>query len=200
MAIDLEERFKQHNGIIPINPNACKKEKINEYFNTYDRLGYSIFVQSPLSQPITRKNKKRWGSIKVEDFPVFDLRNEADIENLRIVEGILIETYKQRHGDLPLWNRVGGLVDGQRRATSGNYQIIKSFIEPSVLTAKSTLREIASSPTIERYENYLFAVRFYMLYLGYSYDQALDTTERNDILGTYKEMARKGYINKELQI
>ncbi|WP_221803546.1 GIY-YIG nuclease family protein [Paenibacillus typhae] len=59
LAVDLEERFKQHNGLIPIDENSCKKAKINEYFKHNEKLGYSIFVQSPLSQPITSKNKKK---------------------------------------------------------------------------------------------------------------------------------------------
>lgn len=56
LASDLTERFKQHNGILPVK-GGTKKEKIEEYFEKNERLGYTIFVQSPLSQPLVHRNK-----------------------------------------------------------------------------------------------------------------------------------------------
>lgn len=56
LAVDLTERFKQHNGLSTISEEGCKVKQINEYFSSgYEKLGYSIFVQSPLSQAITSK-------------------------------------------------------------------------------------------------------------------------------------------------
>jgi hypothetical protein len=38
--------------------NACKYAQITEYFKQNEKLGYSVFVQSPLSQSVTSKNYK----------------------------------------------------------------------------------------------------------------------------------------------
>ncbi len=61
LASDLSDRFKQHNGIKPVSDSSCKFKKIEEYFENNDRLGYSLFVQSPLSQPLTYRNKPTYG-------------------------------------------------------------------------------------------------------------------------------------------
>ncbi|WP_243137016.1 hypothetical protein [Alkaliphilus serpentinus] len=57
LASDLADRFKQHNGIKPVDGSSSKYAKIEEYFESNERLGYTIFVQSPLSQPLTYRNK-----------------------------------------------------------------------------------------------------------------------------------------------
>ena len=46
LAGDLAERFKQHNGILPIKEGS-KQKQIEDYFSRNERLGYTIFVQSP---------------------------------------------------------------------------------------------------------------------------------------------------------
>ena len=56
LAGDLAERFKQHNGILPLKSGSKQKE-IEEYFSKNDRLGYTIFVLSSLSQPLVHRNK-----------------------------------------------------------------------------------------------------------------------------------------------
>lgn len=48
LAGDLSERFKQHNWILPIKEGS-KQKQIENYFLKNERLGYTIFVQSPLS-------------------------------------------------------------------------------------------------------------------------------------------------------
>ena len=61
LAVDLAERFKQHNGFYPkIDTKTCKKKEIDNYFRSEEKLGFSIIVQSPLSQPITSKLKDEY--------------------------------------------------------------------------------------------------------------------------------------------
>ena len=43
LAGDLAERFKQHNGILPIKEGS-KQKQIEDYFSRNERLGYTIFV------------------------------------------------------------------------------------------------------------------------------------------------------------
>jgi hypothetical protein len=150
LAIDLEERFKQRNGLSPMDPASCKIQQIDQYFQQYEYLGYAIFVQSPLSQPITSRNKATHKK-NPQAFEVMDATTERIKEDIRRVEGILIEAYRQNHGILPSWNKVHGSVAGQRSATPGNYDIVKSFSidTDSLLTAKYTLRELADSATFE---------------------------------------------------
>ena len=57
LAGNLAERFKQHNGILPIKEGS-KQKQIEDYFSRNERLGYTIFVQSPLSQPLVHRNRK----------------------------------------------------------------------------------------------------------------------------------------------
>ena len=57
LAGDLAERFKQHNGILPLKQGS-KQAYIEKYFSCNETLGFSIFVQSPLSQPLVHRNKK----------------------------------------------------------------------------------------------------------------------------------------------
>lgn len=56
LAGNLAERFRQHNGILPIKEGS-KQKKIEEYFSKNERLGYTIFAKSPLSQPLVHRNK-----------------------------------------------------------------------------------------------------------------------------------------------
>lgn len=135
LAVDLTERFKQHNGLLPIDPASSKYEKIMEYFQTNEKLGFTIFVQSPLSQAVTRNNIYKWFGYDPEQFPIQDFTKDRYREELKVLEGILIETFRMKRGTLPPWNAVSGSISGQKRATEGNYEIVRCFtsIEPSPL-------------------------------------------------------------------
>ncbi|AFQ46276.1 GIY-YIG nuclease family protein [Desulfosporosinus meridiei] len=207
LAVDLTERFKQHNGIIPMDPNGCKKDKIEEYFGSCDKLGYTIFVQSSMSQPATHRNKQLWNGLDIKMFDVQDYRDDLVRDDIRRVEGILIESYRIKHGDLPPWNRVGGSILGQQSVNPGNYnEIVASFssMDPNLLTARYSLREISNNPTFERYENTMHAIRMHMLLWGMSFGEARNLIKRSDSTGffekTIQEMNRAGYFKRLLAI
>lgn len=42
LASDLYERFRQHNGLLPMQNEGCKYKQIQEYFISHTKLGYSI--------------------------------------------------------------------------------------------------------------------------------------------------------------
>lgn len=201
LAVDLKERFQQHNGLIKMSESGCKINEINQYFNQYDKLGYSIFVQSPLSQPVINKNIYKWHKLNPRKFGVKDFTHEQSKQDLRLVEGILIEAYRRRFGKYPPWNKVGGSIEGQKRTTDGNYAIVDYMTskEPSALNSRYTLRELAGNPTYERYENFLHGVRM-MLLFGMEYESALEFIRKKDILHTYEEMVSIGYFNRSLSI
>ena len=58
----------------------CKYEQIQEYFMSHTKLGYSIFVQSPLSQPIVHRNK--------DYYEQFAAENHVDLKNYTTEQGI----------------------------------------------------------------------------------------------------------------
>lgn len=194
LAVDLLERFKQHNGIIRMDPKGCKYEKIQEYFKTHDKIGYSVFVQSSHHQPVYSKNKTEWEQFDPTQFP----NVQSASEDIKIAEGILIETYKMRHGILPPWNRVSGSKEGQKVAKSGNYIFIDSLKHPksSPFTAKHTLREISSNATYLVFEEFLHSVRM-MMGLKLTFNQALDIIKMSDEF-TYNRIIKDGYLNHKL--
>lgn len=191
LSVDLTERFKQHNGLVTTR-SGNKKEDIDKYFEEKDILGFSIFVQSPLSQPsILRKNKKL----------VWEDPKGKDRKNHKITEGILLESYKKNHGKFPNWNKVGGSVVGRKRVKDGNYKIIEGFTSTKFhpLVSRTSLRELSINPLYEGYENgFLHVLRMGMIYLGLDFYEALEYAKSCDIIGRYEEMKKEDYICKDL--
>lgn len=200
LAVDLAERFKQHNGIIPTVDTSCKFTKIQEYFLNNQKLGYSVFLQSPLSQPVTRKNVDTWFKYDSSQVSSKNFVHEQSKKDLRQIEGILIEAFRIEHNRLPLWNSVGGSVSGQRNATIGNYDIVYDFSHRrnSPLVSRSTLKELSQNPTYELYESFLHAIRQCILYLGMSFNEALPFVRKEDILNVFECIMQDDYLRKEL--
>lgn len=180
LASDLCIRFQQHNGLIPIDDNACKYQQIQEYFKNHKRLGYTILVQSPLSQPIVQRNEKLYRKFleKPKGIPIENYAGEEGLEHIRLAEGQLIEAYRLALKKIPPWNKMGGDVHARKSATKGNYlQIVRAFSSSDThnfLVSRSTIRELAKSPTYEWFEVQLHGLRMMMLTMGFSYQDALN--------------------------
>lgn len=204
LASDLSDRFKQHNGIKPVDHTSCKFEKIEAYFENNYRLGYTIFVQSPLSQPLTYRNRATYEKFATQlNSPVEDMLSEQGREDIKSTEGILIESYRRRHGYFPPWNEVGGSLLGQQNVSPNNYNIVKSFCTPddfyrNPIMARSTIRELSNNPTYASFESYLHAVRMYILIFGMEYNEALDFANKHDTFGWYEKILEAGYNCKKL--
>jgi hypothetical protein len=108
-------------------------------------------------------------------FSISDFTHEHAKNELRRVEGILIEAFQQNHYTLPKWNRVSGSLEGQRATLSGNYEIIRDMTiqRLSPLLSRSTLRELANNPTYAYYESFLHGVRQMILNFGMTFHEAL---------------------------
>lgn len=203
LAGDLAERFKQHNGILPIKEGS-KQKKIEEYFSKNERLGYTIFVQSPLSQPLVHRNKTLYEKFaRQQNAPVEDLLSEQGRDDIKRVEGILIESFRRKYGHFPPWNNIGGSVAGQNRVMENDINIVKSFCTPddyaiNPIVSRSTIRELSQNPEWAWYENYLHGARMNLLMLGMEYNDALDLINRNDTIGTFERMKETGYLKKRL--
>lgn len=202
LAADLNDRFKQHNGINIVDDNSCKRKQIDEYFNKKEKIGYSIFVQSSLSQPITHRNEKDYRKMLGDEFSREDYVGEEGKEHIKQVEGILIETYRKANGKFPLWNRMGGSLYGQKVASIGNYDIVKSFIDfqPNPLVSRCSLRELSENPMHAAFENYLHAVRMSMLMSGMAFMDSLNFHNKFDSINIYKQMIDNGYFDKRLKV
>lgn len=205
LAVDLATRFKQHNGIISIKDAGCKKAFIDEYFKKNDKLGYSILAQSPLSQPITSRNKKIYDNFDIEGFPIEDYVGSEGKDNIKKAEGILIEAYNKVKGEIPKWNKIGGSIAGQEASKVQSYSLVEDFThsKPSPFIAKVTLRELMNEPKYAWYENCLHGVRMMMLSMGCSFLEAFETQRRFQMksfgIDTYGDIIKENYLNKELQ-
>lgn len=179
LASDLCVRFKQHNGLYPIDENACKVRQIREYFSGHEKLGYSILVQSPLSQPIVHRNEslyRKFLDIPREN-PIPNYAGEEGLEHIRKAEGQLIESYRRVRGNVPPWNKIGGDVEARKSASTDNYlYVVQAFSQGAMsnyLMSKSTIRELADNATYAWFESQLHGLRMMMLTMGMSFEQAV---------------------------
>ncbi len=206
LASDLAERFKQHNGLLDMSEDGCKRRQIEDYFTTHDKLGYTIFVQSPLSQPMVHRNRQQYEAYAAEiNTPVREYVSEQGIADIKRVEGILIEAFNQHYGHLPAWNRIGGSIAGQQRVMERNINIVKCFSNPqefeiNPIVSRSTIRELSNNATYAAYESDLHAVRMYVLMMGLDYEDAFNLAAMFDRYGSYKRIYDSGYLNKVLVV
>lgn len=204
LASDLYERFRQHNGLLTMQEEGCKFHQIQEYFETHEKLGYTIFVQSPLSQPLVHRNKEQYEKLAKElNSPVQDYVSDQGINDIKRVEGILIEAYRRAYGCFPEWNKVGGSIAGQTRVMENNINIVKSFSNPQMydanpIVSRSTIRELSNNPTYEGFESFLHAVRMCVLIMRMDFMDALQFQIKYDDYGWYKRICDEGYLNKKL--
>jgi hypothetical protein len=198
LAVNFAERFKQHNGIIRTRPSSCKYEKITKYFNSNEKIGYSILTMPSICQPVIRKNVEEiFKGVKVE---LSDFKDEQFKRDVKLVEGILLESYKKKFGQLPPWNEQSGSLEGATRSTEGNYRIVEGFTTSNYnhpLVAKCTLRELQSNMHY-CYEEFLDKGRQFMLTHGTSFKEAMEHV-LNEIGGKdpiYDLIIRNDYMLK----
>lgn len=206
LASDLYVRFNQHNGLHSISDNACKMLQVKKYFEVYDKLGYSILVQSPLSQPIVHRNQKRYRNFLNAPKGMFipNYAGEEGLEFIRLVEGQLIESYKKYNGDVPPWNKIGGDIYSRKYASIGNYLcVIIAFVNATpdnFLISRSTIRELAENATYEWFETQLHGLRMMMLTMNMSFEDAVKIQlELNPYFkDQWNRIVESKYLDKEL--
>ena len=167
-------------------------------------MGYTIFVKSPLSQQLVHRNRKVYEKFaKQQNSPIEDMLSEQGRDDIKRVEGILIEAFRKKYGHFPPWNNMGGSTAGQASVMENNINIVRSFCQPdnyaiNPIVSRSTIRELSENPEWAWYENYLHAARMNLLMLGMEYDEALEFVNKNDTFGTYERMKESGYLKKRL--
>ncbi|PJC94000.1 hypothetical protein CUC44_06380 [Aeromonas lusitana] len=167
LASDLYSRFREHNNLKQCPAKGCKKENIASWFHDNEYLGYSILVQSRLSQTEVARNYGKL--IKSHGSDLYDPRDAIGIS-----EGLLIEVEKLKHGQLPSWNKIGGASYGKNKATEMHIEFTELFTtkRTDLRVAQKTIREIASSAEFESFELFLHAIRQMMAITNWTFGRA----------------------------
>ncbi len=197
LAVNLIERFKQHNDLIECSASSCKKDKIKDYFDENEYLGFTIMLQSALSQPINHREKKKYSNSFEEEELSKILGNEGR-KSIQKMEGLLIESFKLNFGRFPIWNQVGGSLVGQKAAKQSHIEILKLLVSerPNKYVALASLTELSTNQEYCFYEAYLHGIRISPL----PTQKAIDYNKRISGLDIYTEIRNKGYFGKELKL
>jgi hypothetical protein len=162
-AVDLPERFRQHNGLGSTRTKGTKLANINEFFgDTTDEkpLGFSILVRSPLSQTETGRRKRDLRKLEgwVEDPESIDSEIEYEIAE---AEAVAIRSSWLEYGDLPPWNQIQGQRTPWGMAMKRPDHTAEMFcgMRDSLLQARESLVRHARDPTWLAYEMDLHVAR-----------------------------------------
>lgn len=187
LASDLSERFRQHNGLNPCDPDCCKKHQIDEYFTRRSKIGFGVLLMSPFEQVDVAKHRRLSAMA-------------ADVEgnwHAKVAEGAL--TYRKAMGVLPQWNRIGGSKYGQKLASTAMRQYISALSGQTddFLIAKSTLRELASSALLTSYEEKLHDPRIMTLGIGTYFPADYERTVERVFIGAMNPLPA-GYLSRRV--
>jgi hypothetical protein len=154
--------------------NTCKHYKIKDWFKSHDKLGYSVLVQSSLSQASCKRFNIRFDLPKDEMERQYGELIMAGHEAIVSTEGLLIEAHKKAKGILPRWNNVGGSISGGKKATARHIYLLKLFsgeLDDWMISRKSIM-QLFQNPTYEKWENYLHAIRSHAIITQSSFNEA----------------------------
>lgn len=164
LASDLPNRFRQHSRSQRGRRVGSKNDDLTRHLSNHDKVGYTIFVQSTVSQPVvsrTRLNRSIALSAYDGDDSVFVDQEQHQIVDIAALEGKLLAAHDDSLGAKPPWNRIGGNQSSRNQPTSftrGTLDVI-SGVASSLLVARESLREIADNPTAAANEVFLHAAR-----------------------------------------
>jgi hypothetical protein len=197
LAVDLAHRFRQHNGLVPCKPSNCKRQELTEWFGRNHEIGYSVLVQSSLSQPSCKRFNLRFDlSKEAMEEQYTDLIHEGH-ETIVMTEGLLIAAHRIRQGKNPRWNILGGSQLGAKKATRSHSHLLGIFCGQidDWMTARSTIIQLAQNPTYEKWEHFLHAVRMMAIMDQKSFGEAwMDAPNEGNIK---EEIINSEYIPQE---
>jgi len=161
-AIDLPQRFGQHNGLAG-RPTGCKLEQLEEHFASNELIGFTVMVRSPNQQTITGRAKKQLQSELGDLGDLLDdpeVGSEAELE-IAHAEGLAIRSHLLGEGRLPPWNAIGGTLNDWGSSMNRPDHSAELFTGRvnHLLQARSTIRELDADPTATQFESMLLAAR-----------------------------------------
>lgn len=193
---NLRSRFAQHNGILGTSVKGNKYKYITEYFHQKERLGYTVLVQSPYEHN--------------------DKYLDSKDDEIKQIEGALIEDFKINNNRLPKWNDIGGSIYGRSPYLINRYGNIFEMIvgeKIGFLNAKSTLRELAEDDIKLAFESDLNVIRGRMYKFVESFNEAIEKLikynnyfcKKGSLVAKYsnyrfENLLNSSYIDKELVI
>jgi hypothetical protein len=204
LAVDLAQRFRQHNGLVPAEANTCKRQQIDEFFRSNARLGFSIMLQSRLSQVVTANSPpeliedlQRQAEANPTTTPeeLAEQASRQGFEQIQCMEGYLLDGYKVALNTLPPWNKIKGYRFFQaKRPYAAPLELLDAMTARrlSTLVAKRNLFQLASEVMSLPFEEVLHAARVNQIWLGLAWDDALSRV--SDELGYLTRMKREGYL------
>lgn len=158
-AVDLPERFAQHNGLRG-TALGSKRNEIEAHFAESDELGFSVLVRSPYFQtPVARhlhQVEADFGPIDDESWDELwkEPRTETELE-IAHAEGIGLKSYLLAHGQLPPWNRIGGEMSvwgAEMNRPDSTGELMTGTVD-HLLQARRTITELASDATAAHFES-----------------------------------------------
>jgi hypothetical protein len=197
LAVDLFERFKQHNGLIKTKSVGTKTKEIKNYFSKHEKLGFSIMVQSSLSQPFTSKLKKKYRDVWMLNPKEIEEIGADGKDSIQLMEGALIKAHKDSIGSYPSWNQMGGSLLGQYRTKPEDWELAQRFtdITPNGNSSRSSIRELKTNNLFNLFECYLHGLRINPFPL----EMAIKMSEINNF-SIWDEIQKNNYLKKNLEI
>jgi hypothetical protein len=146
---------------------------VSSWFAENMTLGYTVIAQAKAARLL-------------EQMPLGETAKDV----IGYGEGQLIETYKQIHGMLPPWNRMGGATVGRPRARRRMSMLdLATGPMDSLLVARTTIRQLAANSEAQRHEATIHAARIYaVIEAALSFDPMIDT---GDVLRWLGELVRE---------
>lgn len=147
LATTLSERFAQHTALSDRSARGNKRKQIKEWFESHDRLGYSILIQSAFVEG-------------------FSDGGDTPQSIVATGEGQLIDAYVKQFGTLPLWNRIGGSVDGAAWSgplTPGYFRLLTGQSDGLIVSRRS-IRDLSADDDAIDHEMTLHGARMNALH------------------------------------
>jgi hypothetical protein len=160
IATDIPTRFAQHLGLRHCPAAGCKREEIATYFDTDGaKLGYTIVPLSNLSQADGSRLRVRYEPDDDELEVRTGATTEQALNEMRNLEGRLIEWTRIAFGAIPRWNTSRARIparppdadDGTMAAAVGAIDVL--------LQARKSIRDLAGDPTHAYFEECLHGAR-----------------------------------------
>jgi len=197
LAVDLVERFRQHNGFSKCNKNSCKFKEIEEYFENNEFLGFSIVIQSALSQPVNQRQRKKYRK-SFNDFELKAILGEQGHDEIKRLEGKILEAFRQKYDRFPLWNKMGGSIIGQKSLKENQFEILELLVatKDNGNVTRVSLKDLASNSIFCMYEAYLHSLRISPLSLSETIKMHKNTFN----IFTIDEICKNNYLRKKPNI
>lgn len=195
LAIDLVERFKQHNGFSKTTKGSSKFDEIQAYFKINEYIGFTIVLQSALSQPPSNRQRKKYKTFREELERILGDQGRKEIVRL---EGILLEAFRQKYNRFPLWNKIGGDKTARKSVKESNHELLQLLVTNAAnkFTSRVSLIKLASNATYCRYEAYLHSIRI----SPFSSAQTIQMHRKAFGIYTFDEIGISNYFKRRLNV